>query len=99
MIEEELEDCCDNCEEGIEPCCDELVAEEIAEVIETKGVTTDLDELAKHLCCQNKFYIIYKHMDGLNKTQLKKLRDQLRSYVRGGQLHPQLEQRFNRAIG
>lgn len=98
MIDKELEDCCDNCEEGVEPCCDEELQEEIVEVIKTKNVTTDLDELAKHLCCQNKFYIIYKHMDGLTKTQLKKLRDDLRSYVPGNKLHDQLERRFNARI-
>lgn len=110
MINEE--DCCDNCEEGIEPCCDEELAQHIdnifAEVekpvetvkkVKTTGVTTNIEDLAKHLCCQNKFYIIYKHMGGLSKTELKKLRDDLRSYVPGNVLHHELERRFNREIG
>lgn len=113
MIKEE--DCCDNCEEGIEPCCDEELAQhieeqlneqnepeqptEIVKKVKTKGVTTDIENLAKHLCCQNKFYIIYKAMSGLSKPELTKLRDELRSYVPGNKLHDQLERRFNRDIG
>lgn len=109
MIKEE--DCCDNCEEGIEPCCDEELAQHIEEhIVEqdkpeqqtdiiTEGVTVDIHHLAKHLCCQNKFYIIYKAMNGLSKSELTKLRDELRSYVPGNKLHHQLERRFNRDIG
>ena len=108
MIKEE--DCCDNCEEGIEPCCDEELAEHIEEQIVkqikpeqqteivTEGVTTDIQLLAKHLCCQNKFYIIYKAMSGLSKKELTYLRDELRKYVPGNKLHDQLERRFNRDI-
>ena len=112
MIKEE--DCCDNCDEGIEPCCDEELAQhieeqlneqiepeqptEIVKSIKTSGVTSDVADLAKHLCCQNKFYIIYKAMSGLNKKELIKLRDDLRSFVPGNKLHHELERRFNRAI-
>ena len=108
MIKEE--DCCDNCEEGIEPCCDEELAQHIEEhIVEqdkpeqqtdiiTEGVTIDTNILAKYLCCQNKFYIIYKAMSGLSKKELTKLRDDLRSYVPGKKLHDKLEIRFNRVI-
>lgn len=96
MIEDK--DCCDNCIEGIEPCCDEVLAEQIEEQIVTEGVTTDLDELARHLCCQTKFYIIYKAMNGLSKKELTKLRDGLRSYVPSKVLHPQLEAKFNQVL-
>jgi hypothetical protein len=104
------EDCCDNCEDGIEPCCDEELAQHIEEhIVEqdkpeqqtdiiTEGVTKDIQHLAKHLCCQNKFYIIYKAMSGLSKSELTKLRDELRSYVPSKKLHDQLERRFNRDI-
>jgi hypothetical protein len=108
MIKEE--DCCDNCEEGIEPCCDEELAQHIEEhIVEqdkpeqqtdivTEGVTIGIESLAKHLCCQNKFYIIFKAMNGLNKAELIHLRDELRKYVPSKKLHDQLERRFNRDI-
>ena len=109
MIKEE--DCCDNCEEGIEPCCDEELAQHIEEhIVEqdkpeqqtdiiTEGVTIGIESLAKHLCCPNKFYIIYKAMANLNSKELIHLRDELRSYVPGNKLHDQLERRFSRDIG
>ena len=112
MIKEE--DCCDNCEEGIEPCCDEELAQHIEEHIEehivehtkpeqqtdivTEGVTIGIESLAKHLCCQNKFYIIYKAMANLNGKELTYLRDELRKYVPSNQLHPSLESKFRHAI-
>lgn len=105
------EDCCDNCEEGIEPCCDEELAQHIdnifAEVekpaetvkkVKTKGVTIDIEDLAKHLCCPNKFYIITKAMHDLNSKELTKLRDDLRSYTKTNELHPMLESKFRHAI-
>ncbi len=111
MIEDK-EDCCDNCEEGIEPCCDEELAAHIEEqlveqstpepqpqfVPETKAKDRLAEELAKHLCCQNKFYIITKAMQGMKATQLKKLRDDLRKYTPNNQLHPMLESTFRHAI-
>ena len=108
MIKEE--DCCDNCEEGIEPCCDEELAQHIEEhIVEqdkpeqqtdiiTEGVTIGIESLAKHLCCQNKFYIIYKAMANLNSKELTYLRDELRKYVPSNQLHPHLESKFRHAI-
>jgi hypothetical protein len=108
MIKEE--DCCDNCEEGIEPCCDEELAEHIEEqIVEqtkpeqqteivTEGVTIGIESLAKHLCCQNKFYIIYKAMANLNNEELTHLRDELRKYVPSNQLHPHLESKFRHAL-
>jgi tRNA G10 N-methylase Trm11 len=108
MIKEE--DCCDNCEEGIEPCCDEELAEHIEEQIleqdkseqqtdiVTEGVTTDIEELARHLCCQNKFYIITKVMANLNKKVLKQLRNDLRKFTTTQELHPKLERKFNHAL-
>lgn len=108
------EDCCDNCEEGIEPCCDEELAQhieeqlneqiepeqptEIVKKVKTKGVTTDIENLAKHLCCQNKFYIIFKAMNDLNSKELTKLRDDLRKYTKTNELHPMLESKFRHAI-
>ena len=108
MIKEE--DCCDNCEEGIEPCCDEELAQHIEEhIVEqdkpeqqtdivTEGVTIGIESLAKHLCCQNKFYIIYKAMANLSGKELTHLRDELRKYVPNNQLHPHLESKFRHAI-
>lgn len=108
MIKEE--DCCDNCEEGIEPCCDEELAQHIEEqIVEqtkpeqqtdivTEGVTIGIESLAKHLCCQNKFYIIYKAMAELNSKELTHLRDELRKFVPSNQLHPHLESKFRHAI-
>jgi hypothetical protein len=108
MIKEE--DCCDNCEEGIEPCCDEELAQHIEEYIVeqdkpeqqtdivTEGITIGIESLAKHLCCQNKFYIIYKAMANLNNKELVHLRDALRKYVPSNQLHPHLESKFRHAI-
>jgi hypothetical protein len=108
MIKEE--DCCDNCEEGIEPCCDEELAEHIEEqIVEqtkpdqqtdivTEGITIGIESLAKHLCCQNKFYIIYKAMANLSGKELTHLRDALRKYVPSNQLHPHLESKFRHAI-
>ena len=106
------EDCCDNCEEGIEPCCDEELAEHIEEqlveqstpeqqtlfVPELKAKDRLAEELARHLCCPNKFYVITKAMNDLSATKLKKLRDDLRKYTKTNQLHPQLESKFRHAI-
>lgn len=108
MIKEE--DCCDNCEDGIEPCCDEELAQHIEEYIVeqdkpeqqtdivTEGVTIGIESLAKHLCCPNKFYIIYKAMANCNSKELIYLRDELRKYVPSNKLHDQIERRFNRDI-
>lgn len=110
MIEDK--DCCDNCIEGIEPCCDEELAAHIEEQLEEQAEPEQPDpfvpelkakdrlaeDLAKHLCCQNKFYIIVKAMNDLSATKLKKLRDDLRKYTPNNQLHPQLESKFRHAI-
>ena len=96
MIEDK--DCCDNCIEGVEPCCDEELQQQIEEQIVTEGVTTDIDELARHLCCQTKFYIIYKAMDGLSNKDLVELRNRLREYMPDKVLHPHLEAKFNQVI-
>ena len=106
------EDCCDNCEEGIEPCCDEELAEHIEEQLaeqsepeqqpqftpEIKAKNRLAEELAKHLCCQNKFYIIYKAMEQLNEKETIKLRTELRNFTKTGQLHPQLESKFRHKL-
>jgi predicted amidophosphoribosyltransferase len=108
MIKEE--DCCDNCEEGIEPCCDEELAQHIEEhIVEqdkpeqqtdiiTEGVTVDIEELARHLCCQTKFHHIYKVMPGLGKNELINLRDALRSYTLTNSLPFHLNAAFEKAI-
>ena len=108
MIKEE--DCCDNCEEGIEPCCDEKLAQYIEEhIVEqtkpeqqtdiiTEGVTIGIESLAKHLCCPNKFYIIYKAMANRDSKELIHLRDELRKYTKTNELHPMLESKFRNAI-
>ena len=98
MIEEDLEDCCDNCEEGIEPCCDEELQVEILEKIEVVDVTLDVSELAKCLCCQTQFKAIYDFMQDLSKVELEKLRDDLRSFTPKNVMHPELESRFRHAI-
>ncbi len=112
MSEKEIEDCCENCEEGIEPCCDEELAEHIEEQLveqsepeqqpqfkpEVKAKNRLAEELAKHLCCQNKFYIIYRAMTDLKEKELIKLRDDLRKFTKTGILHPQLESKFRHAL-
>jgi hypothetical protein len=109
MIEEE--NCCDNCEEGIEPCCDEELAQHIEEqLVEhtkpeqqteviTEGVTLDIEELARHLCCQTRFHHIHSAMHGLTSNELIKLRDALRSYTPTNSLHPHLDAAFCKALG
>jgi hypothetical protein len=108
MIKEE--DCCDNCEEGIEPCCDEELAQHIEEhIVEhtkpeqqtdivTEGVTLDIEELARHLCCKTSFHVIYDAMYGLDKNGLIKLRDMLKEYTPTNSLHPHLNAVFEKAI-
>jgi hypothetical protein len=107
MIKEE--DCCDNCIDG-EPCCDEELAQHIEEhIVEqtkpeqqtdiiTEGVTKDIEELARHLCCQTSFHVIYDAMHGLNKNELINLRDALRSYTPTNSLHFHLNAVFEKAI-
>lgn len=90
------EPCCDDCLDG-EPCCDEELAEHIE--IVTAGVTVDIEELARHLCCQTRFHYIYDAMHGLSKEELIKLRDQLRSYTPTNSLHFHLNAAFCKAIG
>jgi hypothetical protein len=65
----------------------------------TVGVTVDIEQLARHLCCQTRFHHIYNAMDGLSKEQLIELRDQLRSYTPTNSLHPHLNAVFSKAIG
>jgi hypothetical protein len=84
-----MDDCCDNCVEGIEPCCDE---------IQTEGVTTDIETLASHLCCQNRFHYIYDVMHGLTKQELIDLRDTLKTYTPTNALHPHLNAVFEEMI-
>lgn len=107
MIKEE--DCCGNCIDG-EPCCDEELAQHIEEhIVEqtkpeqqtdiiTEGVTKDIEELARHLCCQTSFHIIYDAMYGLSKNELINLRDALRSYTPTNSLHFHLNAVFEKAI-
>jgi hypothetical protein len=108
MINEE--DCCGNCENG-EPCCDEELAQHIEEqLVEhtkpeqqteviTEGVTLDIEELARHLCCQTRFHHIHNAMHGLTSNELIKLRDALRSYTPTNSLHPHLDAAFCKALG
>lgn len=109
MIEDK--DCCDNCIEGIEPCCDEELQEHIEEQLveqsepEQQPQFVDLpkksrlaEELARHLCCQNKFYIIYKAMHDMSTDELTQLRDDLRKFTPKNELHPHLEGKFRHAI-
>jgi hypothetical protein len=107
MIKEE--DCCGNCIDG-EPCCDEELAQHIEEhIVEqtkpeqqtdiiTEGVTKDIEELARHLCCQTSFHIIYDAMYGLSKNELINLRDALKSYTPTNSLHFHLNAVFEKAI-
>ena len=107
MIKEE--DCCGNCIDG-EPCCDEELAQHIEEhIVEhtkpeqqtdiiTEGVTLDIEELARHLCCQTSFHVIYDAMYGLDKNGLIKLRDMLKEYTPTNSLHPHLNAVFEKAI-
>ena len=107
------EDCCDNCEEGIEPCCDEIVEEVIVEeqteeqpiaepdtlfVPEEKAKNNVAKDLAKHLCCPNRFHHIYSVMATMNGKQLTKLRDDLRKHNNNKALHPTLEIKLRNAI-
>ena len=91
-----IDKCCDDCDEG-EPCCDEELAQYIE--IKTEGVTADIEELARHLCCQTRFHHIYTAMHGLSKEKLIKLRDDLRSYTPTNSLHHHLDAAFCKAIG
>jgi hypothetical protein len=77
-----MNDCCDNCKDEIQ----------------TEGVTTDIEELARHLCCQTRFHYIYDVMHGLSKDELIKLRDALKSYTPTNSLHPHLNAVFEKAI-
>lgn len=104
--EEGIEPCCDEeLAEHIDNIFAEVEKEEQAEpeqpdpfVPEVKAKDRLAEDLAKHLCCQNKFYIIIKAMQGLKAAQLKKLRDDLRKYTQTNQLHPMLESKFRNAI-
>lgn len=104
--EEGIEPCCD---EELANHIDEIFAEvdkeEQAEpeqpapfIPEVKAKNKLADDLAKHLCCQNKFYIIYRAMEQMNEKELTKLRTDLRKYTKTGQLHPQLESKFRHKL-
>ena len=95
------EPCCGECVDNDEPCCVDDNVISVPEQLFVVPVTSkkfDVNDLARHLCCQNKFYIIYKVMDTLKKPELKKLRDGLRTYTKSNQLHPALETKFRRSI-
>lgn len=104
--EEGIEPCCDEeLAEHIDNIFAEVDKEEQSEpeqpapfVPETKAKNRLAEDLAKHLCCPNKFYIITKAMNDLNEKELKKLRDDLRSYVPSKTLHSMLESKFRNAL-
>lgn len=77
-----MNDCCDNCRDEIQ----------------TEGVTTDIDALASHLCCQTRFHYIYDVMPGMTKQELIDLRDTLKTYTPTNSLHPHLNAVFEETI-
>ena len=56
--------------------------------------TTDIDNLARNLCCQRNFHEIYQVMEKCNYYQLVQLRTQLREYSTTGYLHNEIEHKF-----
>lgn len=104
--EEGIEPCCDEeLAQHIDAIFAEVEEEEHVEpeqpapfVPETKAKNKLADDLVKHLCCQNKFYIIYRAMETLNEKELTKLRTDLRKFTPTNQLHPALESKFRHAI-
>lgn len=101
--EEGIEPCCDEeLAQHIDSIFAEVEKDEQVEpeqpapfIEEPKAKNRLAEELAKHLCCQNKFYIITRAMESLNEKELTKLRTDLRKFTTTNQLHPMLESKFN----
>ena len=58
----------------------------------------DIHSLKRCLCCTNKFHYIIDVANKLNKTELMKLRDSLRSATALNRMHTQLENHFDALI-
>lgn len=93
----DIDDCCDNCLEG-EPCCDEQLQLELEQIIETEGVTTDIQPLINCLCCPSKFYVIQNTLHGLTEKEIIDLRTELRKHTKTGTMHKMLENYFTAVI-
>jgi hypothetical protein len=78
------------------------VTESVTEtVVETPTVkpTYNIDELAQHLCCQGQFGHILDWLTKLSNTEVKTLRDQLRSRTGNNHMPWLLEHKFRRHLG
>ena len=75
--------------------------ETTVKVVETKTVTPSYDILAleQHLCCPNQFHHILEVLPSLTKTEISKLRDDLRSRTGNNRMHFTLEHKFRVALG
>lgn len=70
-------------------------------VSETKTVKVKYDEreLIDALCCANQFYRIKNVLPTLTKTEVKKLRDTLRSHTPSNHMNFHLEHVFRVTLG
>ena len=73
-----------------------IPTEKKVKVVEVKY---DITELAKHLCCPNKFYNITNLLPTLTNDEVKTLRNQLRSRTGNNHMHFQLEHKFRVTLG
>lgn len=75
--------------------------ETTTKVVETKTVVPSYDILAleQHLCCPNQFYHILEVLPTLSKSNIRKLRDDLRSRTGNNRMHFTLEHKFRVALG
>lgn len=63
-----------------------------------KVIKYNIEELELHLCCPNQFHHILNVLPTLNKSEIKTLRDDLRSRI-NSVLHFTLEHKFRVALG
>jgi len=59
----------------------------------------DINELAQHLCCANQFHNIIDLLPTLTKTEIKTLRDELRSRTGMNHMPYKLEYKFRVILG
>jgi len=73
---------------------------EVTEVTQTETTPKyNINELAQHLCCAGQFGHILDWLTKLNETEVRTLRDQLRSRTGNNHMPWLLEHKFRRHLG
>jgi hypothetical protein len=75
-----------------------IVEETVKATKTVKVAKYDIEQLELHLCCPNQFHHILNILPTLTKSEIKSLRDDLRTRI-NGMMHFTLEHKFRVALG